>query len=121
MLFPSGIASHNTGNPQLIRCSWFSYVFTYTGNNRALTGFFNAIELIMETGFALVAFVTVILNLVLPEEIEDEDAPELTANTVDEEKDHEEWDRIRRKEGERVSGSSRDAEIAPATTDLGKV
>jgi NCS2 family nucleobase:cation symporter-2 len=49
----------------------------------------------MQTGFALAAFVTLILNLVLPEEIEDEDAPELTANHAGEEKDAEEWDRIR--------------------------
>jgi hypothetical protein len=49
----------------------------------------------METGFALVALVTVILNLVLPEEIEDEETPELTADDADEVKDEEEWNRIR--------------------------
>jgi xanthine/uracil permease len=30
---------------------WFSYVFTYTGGNRAKAGFFDAIVLVMETGF----------------------------------------------------------------------
>jgi NCS2 family nucleobase:cation symporter-2 len=75
--------------------NWFNFVFTYSGDNRALLGFYNAIELICETGFALVALVTVILNLVLPEEIEDEETPELTANDVDEAKDEEEWNRIR--------------------------
>jgi hypothetical protein len=79
----------------LTLCSWFSFVFTYSGDNRALLGFYNAIELIMETGFALVALVTVILNLVLPEEIEDEETPELTANDADVAKDEEEWNRIR--------------------------
>jgi hypothetical protein len=88
---------------------WFSYVFTYSGDNRALVGFYNAIELILETGFAVVALVTVILNLVLPEEIEDEETPELTANDVDEAKDDEEWNRIR---GNKMS----DEETVPAKT-----
>ncbi|KAF2199195.1 Xanthine/uracil permease [Delitschia confertaspora ATCC 74209] len=74
--------------------TWFSFVFTYEGPNRALLGFFNAIELVLETGFAVAAFVTCILNLILPEEIEDEDVPELTANGADDEADREEWDRI---------------------------
>jgi NCS2 family nucleobase:cation symporter-2 len=75
--------------------TWFSYVFTYSGPNRALLGFYNAIILVLETGFAIVAFVTLLLNLLLPEEIEDEETPELTANEVDEPADREEWDRIR--------------------------
>lgn len=58
----------------------------------------------METGFALVAFVTVILNLVLPEEIEDEETPELTADGADEAADREEWERIRRKGGSEEEG-----------------
>ena len=48
----------------------------------------------MGTGFALVAFVSLFLNLVLPEEIEDEEIPELTANEADEADDREEWNRI---------------------------
>ncbi|PVI04487.1 Xanthine/uracil permease [Periconia macrospinosa] len=84
---------------------WFSYVFTYDGPNRALLGFYNAIELIMETGFALVALVTVILNLVLPEEIEDEETPEITAddndvNGVKNVDDDEEWNRV---QGKKIS------------------
>jgi uracil-xanthine permease len=63
--------------------NWFDYVFTYSGPNRALLGFYNAIVLILETGFAIVAFVNLALNLLLPEEIEDEETPELTANEVD--------------------------------------
>lgn len=73
---------------------WFSYVFTYTGDNHALLGFYNAIVLVMETGFALVAFVTLVLNLVLPEEIEDEETPEITAEE-DEVADGAEWERGR--------------------------
>jgi xanthine/uracil permease len=79
--------------------TWFSFVFTYSGPNRALLGFYNAILLIMETGFAVVAFVTLVLNLVLPEEVEDEETPELTANEVDGMADEEEWKRIRRGKG----------------------
>jgi len=75
--------------------TWFSYVFTYAGDNHALLGFFNAIELVMETGFALAAFLAVLLNLILPEEIEDEEIPELTANEADDADDTEEWNRIR--------------------------
>jgi hypothetical protein len=56
----------------------------------------DAIVLIMETGFALTAFLAVILNLIIAEEIEDEEVPELTANLAEEEKDQAEWDRIRR-------------------------
>ena len=49
---------------------------------------------VCETGFALAAFLSLILNLLLPEEIEYEETPELTANTVDERDDKEEWARI---------------------------
>ena len=72
----------------------FSYVFTYSGDNNGLIGFFNAIQLVMETGFAVVAFLSLILNLVLPEEDEDEDLPELTANEADDAADAAEWNRI---------------------------
>jgi hypothetical protein len=75
--------------------TWFSYVFTYSGDNHALEGFFNAIELVMETGFAVTAFLALILNLMLAEEIEDE-AVDITANTIDEQADQQEWERIRR-------------------------
>jgi len=50
--------------------TWFEHVFTYSGNNRSLEGFFNAIELVMETGFAITAFVAMILNATMGEEIE---------------------------------------------------
>jgi uric acid-xanthine permease len=88
---------------------WFAYVFTYTGNNKALLGFFNAIELVMETGFAVTAFLSLILNLILPEEIEDEETPELTANNADDADDAEEWARINK--GKEVEKDNQDAEI----------
>ncbi|OWB60203.1 hypothetical protein B5S31_g3004 [[Candida] boidinii] len=52
---------------------WFNYVFTYSGDNHALSGFFNAIVLVMETGFAVTGFIGVILNLVIPQEADDID------------------------------------------------
>lgn len=73
---------------------WFAFVFTYDGDNRALTGFYSAIELVMETGFAVAAFLALFLNLVLPEEIEDAETPELTADVSDDHRDQEEFDRI---------------------------
>ncbi|QIX00955.1 hypothetical protein AMS68_006472 [Peltaster fructicola] len=74
--------------------TWFAYVFTYAGDNRALIGFFNAIELVLETGFAVAAFLALFLNLFLPEEIDDEELPEFTANAADDKDDAEEWIRI---------------------------
>ena len=52
--------------------TYFSKVFTYSGDDKALQGFLDAIELIMETGFAVTAIVAVILNLTLPAELEEE-------------------------------------------------
>ncbi|KAF1980177.1 Xanthine/uracil permease [Bimuria novae-zelandiae CBS 107.79] len=78
---------------------WFSYVFTYDGPNHSLLGFYNAIQLVCETGFAIVAFINLVLNLILPEEIEDEETPEFTANEADEAADREEWERINRGKG----------------------
>lgn len=50
---------------------WFSFVFTYTGPNAALRGLFNAVVLVMETGFAITAFGAILLNLLLAEEVEE--------------------------------------------------
>jgi uracil-xanthine permease len=51
--------------------NYFDHVFTYAGDDRALQGFLDAISLVMETGFAVTAVVTVALNLTLPVELED--------------------------------------------------
>jgi xanthine/uracil permease len=53
--------------------TYFNNVFTYSGDNKSLQGFLDAIVLIMETGFAVTAVVCMILNLILPEEIEETD------------------------------------------------
>lgn len=72
---------------------WFDYVFTYRGNNRALLGFMNAIALVMESGFAVTAFLALFLNLFLREEVDDE-AIDITADTVDNTADEQEWDKV---------------------------
>lgn len=59
--------------------SYFSSVFTYSGDNKSLQGFLDAIELVMETGFAVTALVTMILNLTLPEEVEETTEEEETS------------------------------------------
>ncbi|OAL40220.1 hypothetical protein AYO20_00640 [Fonsecaea nubica] len=64
--------------------TWFTYVFTYDGDNRSLRGFYDAIELVCETGFAITALVAMLLNLTLPEEIEDLPAEEATKEVEDE-------------------------------------
>jgi hypothetical protein len=84
-------ASRNT---ELLTNTSSSYVFTYSGDNNGLIGFFNAIQLVCETGFAMVAFLSLILNLVLPEEDEDQDLPEFTANEADDAADAAEWNRL---------------------------
>jgi xanthine/uracil permease len=52
--------------------TWFDYVFTYEGGNTSLRGFLDAINLVMETGFAVTALVSMLLNLALPQDIEDD-------------------------------------------------
>jgi NCS2 family nucleobase:cation symporter-2 len=95
--------------------NWFNFVFTYKGDNRALLGFYNAIILILETGFAVVAFVNLALNLLLPEEIEDEETPELLAERVDEQADNDEWARINKGQVKGTSEEGRaSSDIAPA-------
>lgn len=100
--------------------TWFSYVFTYEGPNRALIGFMDAIELVLESGFAVTAFLALFLNLFLEEEIEDE-AIDITANTVDAKADEEEWNNIKhhsasdpRKSSQGDSSSSEDNKISQA-------
>ena len=62
--------------------TWFSFVFTYTGDNKAKAGFFDAIVLVLETGFAVTAFIAVLLNLALPEEDEAEETESLAGDEV---------------------------------------
>ncbi|KAK5662646.1 hypothetical protein OQA88_8561 [Cercophora sp. LCS_1] len=51
--------------------NYFDHVFSYKGDNKSLQGFLDAISLIMETGFAVTAALAMLLNLTLPEELED--------------------------------------------------
>lgn len=62
---------------------WFDYVFTYKGNNKAKAGFFDAIVLVLETGFAVTAFIAVALNLLLPEEDAEEGTESLAGDLAD--------------------------------------
>lgn len=55
---------------------WFSYVFTYSGDNQALQGFLDALVLVCETGFALAGLVGLLVNLFLPQ-MSDDDVPEM--------------------------------------------
>ncbi|VVT46280.1 uncharacterized protein SAPINGB_P001135 [Magnusiomyces paraingens] len=48
--------------------TWFSYFFTYEGDNNGLKGFLDAIVLVMETGFAIAGFLGLIMNLIIPGE-----------------------------------------------------
>ncbi|KAI0380290.1 Xanthine/uracil permease [Hypomontagnella monticulosa] len=60
--------------------NYFSNVFSYSGDNKGLQGFLDAIVLIMETGFTVTALVCMILNLTLDEEIEETDEAMVAAD-----------------------------------------
>lgn len=51
--------------------TYFDNIFSYKGDNKSLIGFLDAIKLVMDTGFAVCALVCIILNLLLPEELDD--------------------------------------------------
>ncbi|PHH54731.1 Uric acid-xanthine permease [Ceratocystis fimbriata CBS 114723] len=65
-----------------LKSDYFSYFFTYDGSNKSLKGFLNAIDIIMESGFVVAAFVCTFLNLVLPEENEPTLAEEVTRSAA---------------------------------------
>ncbi|KAK6455274.1 uric acid-xanthine permease [Scheffersomyces xylosifermentans] len=76
-------ASLLPGLGAILVSNWFSTVFTYQGDNRSLSGFFNAIILVMETGFAVTGFIGVILNLLIPQVADDiEEINEYILETV---------------------------------------
>lgn len=69
--------------------TWFSNVFTYHGSNKGLQGFFDAIILVMETGFALTGFLGVILNLFIPPLSDEvEEINEVVLETIGSADDH---------------------------------
>jgi xanthine/uracil permease len=69
--------------------NWFSYVFTYSGDNKALQGFFDAIVLVLESGFAVTAFISIVLNLLLPAEDIAERAESLAGDIEDQQEEAE--------------------------------
>lgn len=52
--------------------NWFSFIFTYGGNNPGLLGFFQAVVLIVEEPYLIAAVVGVFLNATLPNATSDE-------------------------------------------------
>lgn len=52
---------------------WFSYVFTYDGDNKELKGFLDAIVIVLETSFAIAGVVGVLVNLLIPQESDEPD------------------------------------------------
>lgn len=91
---------------------WFSYVFTYKGDNHALLGFFDAIVLVMETGFAVTGFIGLILNLFLPQVQDDvEEINELVLETVGS-ADQRGMERYAEKEGIKLDAVRSHASIA---------
>ncbi|KAE9363492.1 Xanthine/uracil permease [Stipitochalara longipes BDJ] len=76
-------AAMSLGFGAILVPNWFSYVFTYNGGNKAKAGFFDAIVLVLETGFAVTAFIAVALNLLLPEEDISEETESLAGDIAD--------------------------------------
>ncbi|CEG62773.1 Putative Permease family domain-containing protein [Rhizopus microsporus] len=48
--------------------TWFTHVFSYSGDNLALKGFLSAIETIVDTGYCIGSLMAIFLNLVIPAE-----------------------------------------------------
>lgn len=76
-------ASLLPGIGSVLVSNWFDNVFTYSGGNTALLGFFDAIVLVMETGFAVTGFIGLILNLILPEMNDVEELDEMIIESSD--------------------------------------
>ncbi|KKK24998.1 hypothetical protein P175DRAFT_0466174 [Aspergillus ochraceoroseus IBT 24754] len=67
-------ASFAIGMAATLVPDWFSYFFTYSGDNHALEGLLQAVELVMANGFAVTGFLGLILNLLLPDDPDDDPA-----------------------------------------------
>lgn len=61
---------------------WFDNVFTYDGGNEGLKGFFQAITLVMNSGYAIAGFLGVIINLLIPQLSDEEEATVEEVNEV---------------------------------------
>jgi uracil-xanthine permease len=62
---------------------WFGYFFSYEGDNHALEGLINAVDLVMENGFAICALLGIFLNLFIPDELDDDLPPVFDSNESD--------------------------------------
>ncbi|KAB8271598.1 permease family-domain-containing protein [Aspergillus minisclerotigenes] len=67
-------ASFAIGMAATLVPDWFDYFFTYSGDNHALQGLLDAVTLVMTNGFAVTAVLGLILNLLIPEDPEEEAA-----------------------------------------------
>jgi NCS2 family nucleobase:cation symporter-2 len=61
---------------------WFSYIFTYQGDNNGIKGLIQAVTLIIEEPYLISALLGVVLNACLPDEIPDE-----VVNTAEEKRE----------------------------------
>lgn len=59
-------AALSLGMGNLLVPSWSSYIFTYEGDNHALTGFLDSIIIILETPFLIGGLIATLLNCTLP-------------------------------------------------------
>lgn len=73
-------ASFAVGMAATLVPEWFSYVFTYSGENRGLIGLINAIELVMDNGFAVTALIGLALNLFMPEDPDEDESAVIESN-----------------------------------------
>ncbi|KAB8079371.1 permease family-domain-containing protein [Aspergillus leporis] len=67
-------ASFAIGMAATLVPEWFEYVFTYRGDNHSLQGLLDAVVLVMTNGFAVTAVLGLVLNLLIPEDTEEEAA-----------------------------------------------
>ncbi|KAJ3036594.1 hypothetical protein HDV00_002554 [Rhizophlyctis rosea] len=59
-------AAMTLGLGNLLNPTWASYLFTYSGDNQALLGFYDALEVIIGTPYLIGAIIAIVLNLLLP-------------------------------------------------------
>lgn len=55
------------GLASLINPSWFGNFFSYSGDNKALLGLLDAVEIVVETSYAISVLIAVFLHMILPE------------------------------------------------------
>jgi NCS2 family nucleobase:cation symporter-2 len=118
-------ASLLLGFGSILVSDWFSNVFSYSGGNTALRGFLDAIVVIMESSYALGGIISTILNLLLPQVMDNEDEEEVSEDEIAEvelddqvkqyddfERDHD-LDLLRNKKGANSSVSGQNGEASP--------